>query len=94
VRDQRFEWDDQKERKNRKIHYIAFEDAKHVFNDPRRIIIPDITHGDEERWNVLGLVNQVLFVVYTEREDRIRIISARIATKAEEEVYNDSNIEP
>jgi uncharacterized DUF497 family protein len=91
-----FEWDEEKNTLNKKLHGIAFEDAKFVFNDPKKIVIPDIIHSGEheERWNVLGLVDKLLFVVYTEkREYIIRIISARIATKAEQEVYNVSNIE-
>jgi uncharacterized DUF497 family protein len=94
MQDQHFEWNDKKNRDNQRDHHIAFEEARFVFNDPRKLVIPDINHGEEERWNVIGLVNKVLFVVYVERDDRIRIISARIATKAEEEVYYDSNIDP
>jgi uncharacterized DUF497 family protein len=93
MRDQEFEWDDEKERQNLKRHHISFYDAKYVFNDPRRINIPDITHGDEERWNVIGLVDKPLFVVYIDRGKRKRLISARIATTAEEEIYNGGNIE-
>jgi uncharacterized DUF497 family protein len=76
------------------MHGIAFEDAKYVFQDPCKIIIPDIAHSkeDEERWNVIGIVDRILFVVYVEKNDIIRIISARIATKKEREVYYDSII--
>jgi uncharacterized DUF497 family protein len=89
-----FEWDPEKAGRNRRLHGIDFEDAKYVFHDPRRIIIPDTTHGGtgEERWNVLGLVEKLLFVVFCEKKDVIRIISARTATKKEEEVYNEGNI--
>ncbi|MCL2806112.1 MAG: BrnT family toxin [Treponema sp.] len=88
-----FEWDDEKNRLNQKIHGIAFEDAKFVFKDPLKVIIPDIYHSEiEERWLAIGIVSRVLFVVFTERsENIIRIISARTATKAEEKLYNDSN---
>jgi uncharacterized DUF497 family protein len=90
----KFEWDSNKDRRNQRIHGIAFEDAKFVFKDPRKIIIPDIAHStkDEERWNVIGIIERVLFVVYVEKNDIIRIISARIATKKEREVYYDNNI--
>jgi uncharacterized DUF497 family protein len=90
----KFEWDSHKDKRNQRIHGIAFEDAKYVFKDPGKIIIPDIVHStkDEERWNVIGIVDQLLFVVYIEKNDIIRIISARIATKKEREVYRDSNI--
>jgi len=93
VADITFEWDDEKNRLNQKIHGIAFEDAKFVFKDPLKVIIPDIYHSEiEERWLAIGIVSRVLFVVFTERsENIIRIISARTATKAEEKLYNDSN---
>ena len=75
------------------LHGIAFEDAKFVFNDPFKIILPDLYHSEkEERWLAIGIVSRVLFVVFTERsENNIRIISARTATKAEVRVYNDHN---
>ena len=87
------EWDERKNKLNQKLHGIAFEDAKFVFNDPLRIILPDLFHSEsEERWLAIGLVSRVLFVVFTERgENIIRIISARTATKAERELYNDQN---
>ena len=91
--EQIFEWDEDKNKSNRKLHGISFEDAKFVFNDPLKIILPDLYHSDrEDRWLAIGLVGRVLFVVFTERsENIIRIISARTATKAEERLYNDQN---
>jgi len=88
-----FEWDDEKNKINKKNHGIAFEDAKLVFNDPNRIILPDLYHSEkEDRWLAIGIVSRILFVVFTERSDNvIRIISARIGTKAEERLYNDHN---
>ena len=88
-----FEWDEEKDKLNQKIHGIAFEDAKFVFNDPNKIILPDLYHSeDEERWLAIGIVNSVLFVVFTERgENIIRIISARKGTKAEEKIYYEHN---
>jgi len=85
-----FEWDEEKNKLNQKSHGIAFEDAKFVFNDPQKVVLPDLYHsGREERWLVIGLVNRVLFVVFTERGENIRLISARSATKAEERLYDD-----
>ena len=88
-----FEWDEEKNKLNQKQHGIAFEDAMFVFNDPYRIILPDLYHSEnEERWLAIGIVSRVLFVVFTERsENIIRIISARIATKTERSLYNDHN---
>jgi len=88
-----FEWDEDKNKLNKKIHGITFEDAKFVFNDPFKIILPDLYHSEkEERWLAIGMVNRVLFVVFTEKDNNvIRIISARIGTKAEEKLYNEQN---
>jgi uncharacterized DUF497 family protein len=88
-----FEWDEKKNKLNQKLHGIAFEDAKFVFKDPFKVILPDLYHSDnEERWLAIGLVGCVLFVVFTEKgENVIRIISARTGTKAEERLYNDHN---
>jgi uncharacterized DUF497 family protein len=67
-----------------------------VFNDPNYIKIYDEAHSiDEERWNIIGMINDIiLFVVETEITDNlIRIISARKANKNERETYNGkSNI--
>ena len=88
-----FEWDEKKNKLNQKQHGIAFEDAQFVFNDPLKIILPDLYHSEkEERWLAIGVVSRILFVVFTERgENIIRIISARTGTKAEERFYNDHN---
>ena len=88
-----FEWDEEKNKLNKKIHGIDFEDAKLVFNDPFKVILPDLYLSEkEERWLAIEIVSRVLFVVFTERgKNIIRIISARIGTKAEERLYNDHN---
>jgi uncharacterized DUF497 family protein len=93
MNDLSFEWDDEKNKLNQERHGISFEDARFVFNDPNKVILPDLFHSpDDERWIVIGMVNKVLFVVYTERGENIRLISARPATKAEKGVYDESNI--
>lgn len=51
----------------------------------------EVNSGSEERYIVIGCVGKLLFVVYTEREEVIRLISARIATREEEEIYNEYN---
>jgi uncharacterized DUF497 family protein len=60
-------------------------------NDHCRVILPDLYHSEaEERWLAIGIVNKMLFVVFTERgENTVRLISARTATKAEEKLYHD-----
>ena len=53
----------------------------------------DFEHSaDEDRYVAIGKVGDVLFVVFTERKDAIRLISARLATNAERELYYDQNI--
>ena len=69
----RVEWDEMKNQLNRKKHGIDFETAMLVYNDLQRIEIYDEEHSiTEDRYNTIGLVENVLFVVYTERKDNIR----------------------
>ena len=79
---------------NRQKHGITFETAALVFADDNRIEKLDNEHSDdEERWQVIGKVEDILFVIYTDREDRTRIISARKADKAERRIYyGNSNL--
>ncbi|MBE8953122.1 MAG: BrnT family toxin [Quinella sp. 1Q7] len=83
------EWDDRKAAINYKKHGIHFEDAARIFLDDNRIDYLDELHSDdEERWKVIGKVRNILAVIYTERgENCIRLISARYATKDEEDEY-------
>ncbi len=86
----KFEWDEEKNRKNVERHGIGFEEALGVFFDEHRIERFDFEHSwDEDRWQVLGMVGDILFVVYTERGENIRLISARKATEKEEKIYVD-----
>ncbi|MEZ3464589.1 MAG: BrnT family toxin [Lachnospiraceae bacterium] len=87
-----FEWDEDKNKINLEKHGIDFETAILVFNDMQRIEIFDLEHSvEEDRYNTIGMVNDVLFVVYTERKDNIRLISARLATKTERSIYYDQD---
>ena len=85
----RFEWDEDKDILNQMKHGVSFELAKMVFFDLMRFDIYDWEHSlFEERWNTVGLCNyNVLSVIYTMRKGVIRIISARKASKKEEEEY-------
>jgi uncharacterized DUF497 family protein len=90
----RFVWDENKNRENLKKHGIDFNTAIFVFNDPNYVKIYDAVHSiNEERWNIIGMVyDVVLFVVETEIADNvIRIISARKANRNERENYNGKN---
>lgn len=87
-----FEWDEEKNSVNIKKHGISFEFATGVFFDEYRIERVDFAHSDdEERLFTIGKVQSVLFVVFTERKENIRIISARKATKEEENEYYKEN---
>ena len=84
----KFEWDEVKNNINKKKHHISFETAIHVFDDPMYIEMYDFEHSvDEDRFIAIGKVGEVLFVVFTERKDALRIISARIATEIERRLY-------
>ena len=83
-----FEWDDEKNQINWRKHNVDFNDAAQVFGDENRIEWFDAAHSDtEERYITLGMVDEILFVVYTEREDRTRLISERRADKSERRKY-------
>lgn len=82
------EWDDAKAEINRKKHGISFEKAAEVFLDEFLIDDYDEEHSDEEdRIKVIGMVDKILVVIYTERGERYRLISARNATRKEKEDY-------
>ena len=86
--DLKFEWDSNKAEINLKKHKIAFEDAARVFLDDYRIDEFDEIHSDdEERIKTVGFVMNVLAVIYTERGENNRIISARRANTKEERDY-------
>ncbi len=82
-----FEWDERKSNTNLQKHHIDFQDAIHVFLDPNRLDDEDYNTA-EERYRTIGLMHgRVIFVAYTWREERIRIISARKATRHERQQY-------
>jgi len=86
-----FEWDDDKEEANYAKHGIPFELAVRLFDDPFRLEIEDdrFDYG-EERFITLGLIDgRVYVVIYTLRDNRCRIISARKANARESKRYHD-----
>jgi uncharacterized DUF497 family protein len=89
-----FEWHNAKAEANLCIHGVSFDLAKTVFKDPFAIERHDdrADYG-EERFVIIGMTeeNFLLFVAYTEREERIRIISARRATQYEQDDYFQKN---
>ena len=88
INNQTFEWDSEKDQINFQKHRIRFDVAANVFKDENRIDQFDEEHSDEEnRYITIGRVKEILFVVYTEREDATRLISARRANKEERRNY-------
>ena len=93
-----FEWDPVKAASNLKKHGLDFETAARVFDDPLALSMPDEENADQEtRWITLGEVGdqKLVVVVHTWRENRtttrVRIISARLATRHEERQYQDGH---
>lgn len=87
---QRFEWSRMKAAKNQLKHGIRFPEAATVFFDPRNLTIADEDHStDEQRYTVIGqsIRDNTLLVVHVERDESIRIISARKATRRERRDY-------
>ena len=82
------EWDDNKAAINKKKHHVTFEMAAYVFLDEFLIDCYDENHSDDEdRIKVVGKVAKILVVIYTERGEKYRLISARLANKREEDEY-------
>lgn len=89
-----FIWDKAKAETNRIKHHVSFEIAAMVFNDPLLLVEYDEKNSleNEDRYNCIGLVNGVLFlfVTMTDRDDLIRIISARKAESKEVQKYENN----
>lgn len=87
-----FEWNERKNRANRKKHGISFEEARSAFLDENARVMPDSEHSeDEERFVLLGLSASLKIIVvchcYREKDRVIRIISARKADREEQRQY-------
>ena len=89
-----FEWDSHKAKSNQRKHEVSFDEACTVFDDDGAIIFPDEDHSNgEEREIIVGhsILDRVLLVSFTERAvDRVRIISARKATRRERKDYEEN----
>lgn len=92
MRDAEFEWDAAKAQSNLAKHKVGFEAARLVFGDFFALDRLDASAAQAEvRYVVTGMANGMLLtVVYTEHGDRVRIISARKATKHEQREYYSS----
>ena len=90
-----FEWDEEKAGNNEEKHGVGFREGKTVFNDPFAVTVPDPDHSEcEDRWIDIGFTSKgrLIVVWYTERDDRIRIIGCRKATKGERSCYENERI--
>ena len=86
------EWDIDKNTANIQKHGLSFETASLVFSDINRVELYDYKHGSSEhRYKTIGLVNSLVAVVYADRKNVARIISARLATKTERKIYYEQN---
>ena len=96
MQDPEFEWDDDKASSNLKKHKVSFDEGATAFNDPLVANIPDPDHSEnEDRFIVIGTSarGNLLVVVFTVRNERIRIISCRKATKTERKIYENIKIQ-
>ena len=87
-----FAWDAEKARRNVDKHGVSFEEAATAFSDPLSRTISDPGHSDsEDRFILMGLSRQsrLVVVAYTERGDRLRIITARLASRRERRQYEE-----
>ncbi len=85
-----FEWDEEKAAGNYEKHGVSFADAATAFDDPLYVDFYDPHHSSEERrYLIIGmsLEGRLLIVSYTERDDVVRLISAREVTSAERNAY-------
>ena len=93
MNDETFEWDDDKAAENYADHGVGFEAARDVFKDAFAVDWLDerVPYG-EDRYAIIGMVeNRLLYVAYTMRGERIRIISARGAEPYEKRRYHEEN---
>ena len=86
----RFEWDANKSRINHQKHRVPFRIAAKVFLDPDRVEALDDRedYGEDRFWVVGQVESRLIHVVYTERGDTVRIISARKADSHEQAEYH------
>lgn len=92
-RSKEFIWDRGNSDKNLVKHQVRNSECEEVFFDENKIIIKDALHsGEEERFILLGETKRerLLFVVFTEREHKIRVISARDINKRERKLYEEA----
>jgi uncharacterized DUF497 family protein len=91
-----FTWDPEKAASNLEKHGVSFEEASTAFGDPLSRTRPDPMHSeDEDRYVLLGMTSgdQLVVVVHTDRDETVRLISARLATPGERRRYEQTDEE-
>jgi uncharacterized DUF497 family protein len=89
-----FEWDPGKATQNRRKHRVSFQEAATVFGDPFSVTYPDPYHStSEQRFITVGMssVGRVLILAHVDRNEIVRIISARKTTQRERKQYEEKN---
>ena len=87
-----YEWDEAKAASNLEKHGVSFEEAATVFDDPLYIDFYDPDHAvDEHRYLIMGqsTAGRLLIISYTERDEAVRLITAREVTSAERRAYEE-----
>ena len=87
-----FEWDPEKDQQNQGKHGISFDEASTVFGDPFALTINDPDHSAQEnRFLTTGYSSRqrLIIVAHTDRDERVRLISARDVTATERHVYEE-----
>ena len=85
-----FEWDEIKAERNEQKHGVSFQEAITVFDDPLSELFDDPLHSDQEKRSLVmgeSATQRLLVIIFTERPNATRIISARLATKGEQKRY-------
>ncbi|MBM2815322.1 MAG: hypothetical protein HW421_2084 [Ignavibacteria bacterium] len=88
-----FDWSDEKAFNNLQKHEVSFEEAMTVWDDEFAAFLHDPSHSNsEDRYMLIGYSskNNLLFVSFTERKDKVRLISARKATKSERKRHEEN----
>ena len=88
----RVEWDDQKAKANLSKHDVSFEEAETVLRDPFIVVAPDPDHSESEAREIaagLSSYGRLLLISFTQRDDSVRIISARKLTAYERRLYEE-----
>jgi uncharacterized protein len=86
----RFDWDEEKAKRNISKHGVSFDEAASVFDDPLLLVFADLEHSSQEqRFLIMGesARGRLLVVAYTKRAETTRLISARLVTRKERKAY-------